>query len=200
MIAVTIGCGRPWNFLAMKAADSCVRSTGLSTYVLGEHHAQKYGIRHPHHLKFHLFEEFPEADSILYFDADCLFLKPWKVPNDGFYAIEDNMHGSLLEESKSVGIGDTGYFNSGIMVLPKSASTALVTARHLSESVASIFRDQTYLNMAIREHGIPVNWLDRRFNRMHFKPGDDPEDAVVAHFMRIEELPAKEVVQSFLVL
>jgi hypothetical protein len=77
IIAITIDVGRVWERLAELAAESVRLRTGLETRVLGEEAMARYGFSQPHWLKFRLFEEFPDVETILYFDADTIFLAEW---------------------------------------------------------------------------------------------------------------------------
>ena len=77
MLAVTIGVGGKWTKLAELAAESVRAQTGLPTRILGDAEMQRSGLATPHFLKFRLFDACPDADDLLYFDADTIFLQRW---------------------------------------------------------------------------------------------------------------------------
>lgn len=91
MIGVTVGVGAPYAELAALAADCFSACTGLPVRVLGAREFAKSGLPHPAALRLDCFE-FTNVDSVVYFDADWLNLKPWNPRNfsDGrLYAARD---------------------------------------------------------------------------------------------------------------
>ena len=131
MIAVTIGVGDKWREIAECSTDSVRERTGLETRVLGEEAMAKYGFVQPHWLKFRLFEEFPEAETILYFDADTIFLQEWDprvfARRSEFICVRDrDEYENIRSESRLIDVPANMYFNGGFFIANRTHHAALL--------------------------------------------------------------------------
>jgi len=195
VIAVTIGIGDIFRYLAELAAATCRGRTGLATYILGAGDMLSAGCNKPHELKFALFELFPRAQYILYFDADTIFLEDWNVPveqaAESFFCVRDFADDpSVIAESLRIGINPKSYFNSGLFLLSRSAHRDMLTlAGRLSREFPSPFHDQTYLNAARSELQIATIFLGPEYNAMRLERRQDLPRATVGHFRWIDSKP-----------
>ena len=200
MIAVTIGIGEKWELLARLAAESCRESTGLETFILGEEAMRRYGYTTPHHLKYKLFHEFPDADSILYFDADTIFLQPFEarafIDRPVFPCVRDLYESEAVvrEEAGSLRLPPENYFNSGFFIVQRAFhATFLEKAQWLTGRQASMFKDQTFLNGARHMLGTPILYLPREYNMLGFDRARDTSRVVIGHFHLIDQRPIGEI-------
>lgn len=183
MIAVTIGVGRCAS-LAIEAANRCRRFTGLDVVILNEAHQRRYRVEEPHHVKFHLFDILPDADRLLYFDADLWFVAPWepaKFPS--LSAVRDNeLYEGMRRECDRFDLAADRYFNSGLLIIDRQHAELLQTAKQLREQhgPASIWRDQTWLNLAAKQCDTPVHLIHRAHNTFPI-PHDGEAPVVGAH-------------------
>lgn len=188
-----------WERLAGLAAESVRARTGLETRILGAAEMVKYQKRLPHHLKFKLFEAFPEAESILYFDADTIFLQDWQPQQFAGRAeivcIRDRGEKKCVqEEAKKAGVATEAYFNSGLFIVNRTHHAALLArAEELSTQFVSGFHDQTYLNRARRELGIPAAYLPREYNWLDFDQLKDAGHVIVGHLAQPEKMSAGQL-------
>lgn len=199
MIAVTIGVGEKYGLLAALAADSCRKRTGLEVHILGPEAVQHHGLQKPHHLKFRLFKEFPEAETILYFDADTIFLKdfdPRAYANLPEFVCAHDLwdRGWVIQDARRVGIPPTDYFNSGFFILNRTHHQKMLeTAECLLKTIKSPFKDQTVLNAARVQLAVPVRWLGKEFNYLSFQDSKEPERVVVGHMHGMANRPAESI-------
>jgi len=202
MIAVTIGVGEKYELLATLAADSCRQRTGLEVHILGPEAALRHGVQHPHHLKFRMFEEFPEVENILYFDADTIFLKqfdPRAYANLPELVCVGDLwdRGWVIQDARRVGIPPKEYFNSGFFILNRTHHRKLLErAEALLKTLKSPFKDQTQLNAARVQLGIAAHWLPKEFNWLDFHHLMKPADAnniVVGHMHGIAGRPVEQL-------
>lgn len=202
MIAVTIGVGPTWQTVAELAAHRCQKMTGLHTVVLGDEALSRHGLEKPHHLKFRLFDEFPKVDTILYFDADTIFLRPWDVRDhrrtSEFICVPDlSTENVVINESRSIGISPGSYFNSGLFIASRTHHERMFhLAEELSGQLHSTFHDQTYLNAARDRLGLTARYLDRKFNRLRLERATNLDDVVVGHFRWVDSKP-KEMLFAY---
>src|SRR5207253_2006653 len=104
------------------AAESVRRRTGLETRILGDEAFARHGVKVPHLLKFKLFDEFPDAETILFFDADTIFLQEWNpriyAGREELVAVGDRWdHGVVRKEARMIGLDPREYFNSGFFII-----------------------------------------------------------------------------------
>lgn len=190
MIGVTIGIGDYWH-LAQRAAESMSARTGLRCIVLAEDHLRRAGLagRPAAWLKLWLWD-FVEDDRVLWFDADTLCLREWNPADfaDGqaVVATRDwSWRTGIQAEAESVGVPVDEYFLSSIMLLHRPIHEPLLRlAREILPRTSGRVYEQTALNAARHRLGLPIKWLDRRFNWSLFGLGNLQEDAapIVAHF------------------
>lgn len=183
MLGVTIGVGRCAS-LAIEAANRCRRFTGLDVVILNEVHQRCYRVSEPHHLKFNLFDIMPDADRILYFDSDLWFVAAWNPEQfPSLSAVRDNeFYEGTQRECERFGLALDQYFNSGLFIIDRQHSQVLHVAKSLCEQqgAESIWRDQTWINLAAKQCGVPVNLLHRAHNTFPI-PHDGEAPVIGAH-------------------
>ena len=190
MIAVTIGAGGNYELMAEKAAKLCRMRTGLSTRILGPGDVTRLALRFPHHLKFQIFDLLPEADAILWFDADLGFVRGWnprEFAGEEFAACHDLVEKSwITQAAKRVGIPAGDYFNSGLWIATREHHAPMLKlAAELSLRFSAPFRDQDALNAARARLGIRMRWLPRPYNTLGFPSPVErvaDEEIIGAHF------------------
>jgi lipopolysaccharide biosynthesis glycosyltransferase len=203
MLAVTIGVGEKWRGLAELAAE-CVRlRTGLEARVIGEEAMARYGFSQPHWLKFRLFEEFPEVETILYFDADTIFLAEWDprvlAGRSEFICVRDRADDeNIRREARDIDLPADMYFNSGFFIANRTHHAALLRkAEHDVAQYETIFRDQTHLNRARMVLGIPALFLPKQWNFLGFDRHADDASLVVGHFYHLDHRSMEEAAEYF---
>lgn len=158
--------------------------TGLDVVVLNEVHQRRCRVAEPHHLKFHLFNILPDADRLMYFDADLWFVAPWELSQfPRLSAVRDNeLYEGMRRECERFGLAADGYFNSGLLIIDRQHANVLRTAELLQEQhgPSSIWRDQTWLNLAAKQCGVPVHLINRVYNTFPI-PHDGEAPVVGAH-------------------
>jgi hypothetical protein len=183
MLAVTIGVGRCAS-LAIEAANRCRQFTGLDVVILNEAHQRRYRVAEPHHLKFHLFDILPDVDRLLYFDADLWFVAGWSPTEfPSLSAVRDNeLYEGMRRECDRFGLAPDRYFNSGLLIIERQHAGMFRTAERLlhQHGPSSIWRDQTWLNLAAKECGTPVQLIHRAYNTFPI-PHDGEAPVVGAH-------------------
>ena len=197
MIAVTIGVGPKFAPLAEMAAASCASRTGLPVEIMGDAAMTKYAAKTPLHLKFKLFEEFPHAETILFFDADVVFARPWDAREwagaEEFICVRDLWDkGWIVSDAEDIGIPPRDYFNAGIFIVNRTRHLPMLRlAAKLCGRFRSNFYDQTALNAARAWLDIPTRYLPKAYNYLvtHWNAGSDLEDLVVLHLLGVEESP-----------
>jgi hypothetical protein len=171
MIAITIGVGR-YAEMAVHAAGLLARQTGLRTRVLGPVDFASSGLRHPHDLKFRLFD-FSDDPDVLYFDADLVCLRPWDPLGfrgcEGLIAVRDLVSDMVRAEAQRADVPVDDYFNSGFFIANRERhATWLRAAERVAEQYRKPFVDQTALNAARRIVGLPFCPVERKYNWLNF--------------------------------
>ena len=183
MIAATIGVGRCAS-LAIEAANRCRQFTGLDVAILNEVHQRRYRVPEPHHIKFHLFDILPDVDKLMFFDADLWFVAEWDPSRfPSLSAVRDNeLYRGLQRECEQFGLVSDRYFNSGLFIIDREHADVLRTAKDLRERHASlsIWRDQTWLNLAAKQCDTPIHFLHRSHNTFPI-PSDGEAPIIGAH-------------------
>ena len=210
-VAVTIGVGRHAE-LARLAAKEVRSRTGLRTVVLGNSEYAASGLGHPQYLKFRLFD-LVDVDNIFFFDADVVCLEEW---NPGVFfgrrevvAVRDRMIDLVIGEADEWDVPVENYFNSGIMVLSRDHHHDLLRrAETLVGSRRTSLFDQSPLNAARAQLGVPLKLLDRRYNWVWFGDSSlshqmpvvmahkllpDRPDVNIRYFKGTYELPAPTI-------
>ncbi len=123
-------------------------------------------------LKFSLFDFFPDADRIMYFDCDWRPVRPFAL-NDycadftKFYATPDR--GSRSDEvanlAKSYGIDPAKYFNGGLFIAHKQHTALFQTCKKNYLQLPKKWDDQCVLNQIFKDH---VTLLPEKLNLMDF--------------------------------
>lgn len=175
-IAVTIGIGQACADLAVLAAESCRQRTGLTTYILEEEVLPKYPhLPSPTWLKCILFREFPEADTILYFDPDALFLKDWDprefAGGNDFIAMPDADE-TAEAQGTLIGLNPDEYVNTGVFIARREPHEALFSrAIELAHTLdaPNDHHEQNCINLARAQLKIPLRVLDQRFNWLSYE-------------------------------
>ena len=163
-LAVTIGVGPVWRRMAELAAESVRRRTGLETRVLGEEAMAQSHVSSPHFLKLRLFELFPEAEHILYFDADTIFLQQWDprvfAGRGEFICVRDRAdEENVRREAQLASLPSNMYFNSGFFIANRTHHAAMLhKAEHDILELATVFHFPDQRN-------IPTSQLTRQASK-----------------------------------
>lgn len=203
MVAVTIGVGAKWRKIAELAAESVRERTGLETRIMGDEAMTRYRLGTAHFLKFRLFEEFPDADDILYFDADTIFLQQWDprvfAGHDELICVRDRDDDETVrKECKLIELPANMYFNSGFFIVNREHHARMLhKAEHDVPEYQTVFFDQTYLNRARRVLGIPALFLPKEYNYLGFDLNRSGGRAVIGHFHLLDRRPEPEIEPYF---
>lgn len=171
MIGVTIGVGGKWRELAELAAAAAQQWTGLNIVVLGDDELRHSGISRAVELKTAVFDYVAE-ENILLFDADLLFVREWDptiyADRQELICVRDfNFEPHILADALRLGIPARDYFNAGFIIANRTHHSRLFEhARRSLHEVRSPLYDQSALNAGRVRLGIPVQFLDRRYNTL----------------------------------
>jgi hypothetical protein len=199
MLAVTIGVGDKFALLAELAAATCRRHTGLEVRVLGEDAMARQGVAKPHHLKFRLFRECPSHETLLYFDADTIFLNsfdPYQFRSlSEIVCVRDTGDmGTVEADAKRIGISSDEYFNSGFFVVNRRNHEALLSrAEEIYDQIETPFYDQSALNAARAGLNIPALFLGKEFNHLRFDELRTYKTVNIGHFFKIANRPRSTI-------
>ena len=191
LLAVTSGVGAEHARLAALAAERMARLAGVAVRILGEGELRRCGLRDPNHLKFRLFD-LVEADNVLYFDADAFCLRPWApaawADRREWLAVRGFWFDARVERlGRLYGFGaDT--FNGGLFLCNRRHHAGVLRLAEALQRADGTFHglanpDEIAFSTALRVLGVPVRFLDRRFNWIQYGHGDLAEGAgvIVAH-------------------
>lgn len=190
MLGVTVGVGgyRP---LAEQAAAAMHRCTGLPCVVLGDEHYAQAGLagKPPALLKLRIWD-FVDFDDVLLFDADTVCLRNWDpcewAGSKSVVATRDWIWRDYVQdEAASLGILLEEYFLSSLLILNRQTHEPMFRlATELFPQTTGRLFEQTALNGARHRLGLPIQFLDRRYNWSLFGEGDLHEKAgcIVAHY------------------
>ncbi len=189
-LGVTIGIGKKHAFYAEQAARRVRQHLGLETFILSDEHfgyaleAERFQHR-VWSLKFSIFEVIPgHWDRVMYFDADWRPVRDWDVDTlfpdrDGIYAAPYRSHKRVVKDLEDAyGLVRGTYFNSGWIVLPRSAKPLLDEARRRYNDLPNRFGDQCILNQVLARKVTPVS---QAFNVMVLDEWPDPANAMAVH-------------------
>ena len=175
MIGVSIGIGPGWQECARFAALRMSRMTGLECHVVTHPH-RTTEVAHPSWLKCWVTEMFPAEDSFCLFDADLLPLRPWdpaglfeKLGRPFLAVPEDNTLPVYNECMRYQLPPWDWYVNGGLTIFGREHASIWQTVWKLHPRFGS-WLEQTALNHVLRDVGLPVCRLPRRFN--HLLHGD----------------------------
>ena len=174
MTAITIGTGY-YAEMARHAARRLTEMTGLHSVVITDTDFAASGLRHPLHLKFHLFDFVDDAD-VLYFDADLVCLTAWDpkqfLGSDGIVAVRDRMMSDVRRDAQRMGLAPEDYFNAGFLIVNRERHRSYFeVAERIIDLYGDPFSDQAALNAARAMLRIPLRLLDRRYNWVGFDDG-----------------------------
>lgn len=140
-------------------------------------HDAGVAIARPHFVKLYMFELFQRYDRILWLDADTLVAPT--APNI-FDEVPEDKIGAWCQEYdfyNDEGRGRIkyrhGYFNSGVLLVPKCSREFIARAYYLwkernvrmtSAEQKCLFGEQTALNKAVDELNCPLHPLDVAWN------------------------------------
>ena len=190
MIGVTIGVGS-YRPLAEQAAATMARHTGLRCVVLGDQHYQALGLQahNPGLLKLWLWDLVQDEDVLL-FDADTVCLRDWQpqryLDRSAVTAVHDWIwRDGIQQEAQSVAMPVEEYFLASLLILHRPRHEPLLQlAREIYPRTSQLVYEQTALNAARYQLGIPLRLLDRRFNWGLFGKGNLHNHAavIVGHY------------------
>lgn len=189
-IAVTIACGETYEFMAKFSAEACRRHTGLETHILGVEALQRHGFELASYLKVRLFDEFPDAETILYFDADAIFLQAFDPAEyEGrkeWIGVGDHWDRSwIVEDSARIGIPPREYFNAGFYIANRTHHAGLFREAEsiwAGKPVTTLY-EQPWLNAARARLNVPLQFLPKENNFLTFDAqARFPDRVVLAHF------------------
>lgn len=189
-LALTIASGRRYWLMALRAADSCRRQTGLDTRVIGKVTVPPlpHNDLHPSFWRLWLWDIVPlEVETVLWFDADTYFLRPWPhleqlLATPGFSARTDLPTMPLLHECEEHGLLLSRYVNAGVFVTHRADRHVFELAKRIATDpqYRSRYLEQTALNEALQRSNVELNLLNPRFNAI-CRPSMLPVDPVVIH-------------------
>ena len=195
-IAVTIGIRGVYPYLAQRAAESCVWSTSLPTFIVARYALERFpSCVKGNRLKFHLFDLFPEATTILYFDADTLFLKQWDVSSyaatESFICVRDQENKWSSADSEATGVPLSSYFNSGFFIASRKTHQPMfeLANRLYQNNFPTTLIDQGYLNRARYDLAIPIELLPQQYNSVAYEWREGEILPTIAHFNGSGSLP-----------
>ncbi len=172
MIAVTIGVGKEFNEFAKWSAAKVKKHLGLETYVLDDQFL-KYSNSPGYDMdigqkascmKFLLFKIFPNADRIMYFDADWRPVKNFNiydyVPDENnLYFCRDDDPEKLGEQ---YGLGKDRYFNAGWFVASRKHAPLFEECHNRFDQFETRWFDQCIMNQVFNDK---VTFADPRLNK-----------------------------------
>lgn len=161
--------------------------TGLEVLVIDDGMTGHLHYPHPGMVKFHLFD-FASADSVLYFDADMVMLRPWDPTayseSGDFLAVADQFI-DLYPYERDVAWNQ--YVNSGLFIANRdNHAPVLELARRIWLDADPPFPmgDQSAINRAIHDRGQSVRLLGEEYNyqRYHLRHPVGGKEPYVAHY------------------
>lgn len=190
-LAVTIGIGEVHAGYAAAAAGWVERYLGLETFVIGDEHlplaldVERMAER-VWSLKFRIFDVIPSHfDRVMYFDCDWRPVRPWDVDalfpdRDAIYAVPDLSYKAITQRLESTyELAPGTYFNSGWMILPRTAASLLEQARReYSTLEKAAFGDQCVLNQVMAGR---VTLVSDAFNVLGPFQWPDPAHVMAVH-------------------
>jgi hypothetical protein len=179
--AVTIGVGPEFARMARRAADSVQRSTGLRPIVID----QTENNQHPFLEKLSLLERFD--GTILWFDADTCFLRPWDVSEfDGceeVVGVQNPIIRCVADDVDRFDLYGSQYLNAGMFFATAAYHREVFAeAKSLAMEMRKdreVLWEQTALNIVMQRRKTPQRMLDARYNALTCCPM--PDDPVVIH-------------------
>lgn len=181
MVGATIGYGDLYEGYAKVAAAAFEKHTGLQVHVFGAKEIDivaaraDFPVTGSQHekacvFKWWLFDLLPDADSIVYFDADYMTVSDWDPGvfkgSDKLVVVRDRTE--MLKDLRYCHASDyLSYFNAGFYISNRQHHHQLFKdCRPVHNAIKRQFTDQCTVNHMVQKLGVPVHFLDRRFNCM----------------------------------
>lgn len=200
MIAVTIGCGERYGLMAKLAARKAEEATGLPIHILGDRDCEALKVPSPHYLKLYLFKLFPNASSILYFDADLFFLRKWDpitlAGRSEIVCVRDRWSWGCIEaDAARAEVPVREYFNTGLLILNREVHEEWLdrTQQELGTIEYGGLYEQTYLNWTRWKLRLPVLFLPKKWNYLGWESAPANEEVIGAHSDRMKQLPLSDL-------
>jgi hypothetical protein len=191
LIAVTIGVGEAHARLAEIAARRMHHYTGLPTVVLNESDLRHSGLAEPIRLKFRLFD-LVNAENILFFDADAFCLAPWdprhfcNLPE--WTAVRGFCFDPRVEWLGHAYGFNADTFNSGFFICNRTHHARVLRFAEGLQPADNNFHglvnpDEIAFSTALSVLGIPIRFLDRRYNWIQYGRGNlaAQTSTIIAH-------------------
>ena len=167
--AVTMGMDEQNYKYAQGAAARVERFTGLKPNIVNEFYSDREFdniFTKIIYNKLFMFDMFPDAEMIMYFDNDWCLNKPIDfslIKEDKFNAVLDRYWAEFLQvHCRNMGVDVNKYFNAGFWVVHRNFKWIFDKAKNIYPY--SAFLDQDSLNKVINEHGtqlmniLPDDW------------------------------------------
>jgi hypothetical protein len=184
IVGLTIGVG-VFEGLASDMARRNAAVFGVDWEVVRV--APVVGVRewHPSWWKLWAFDLFPEAEGIMYLDADIVARSSWPLEDlcGGFSAVRDLPYRRVHEnECALYELDPACYINGGAWFCRREHAEVLERARAMGPNYGS-WLEQTALNRALLDTPGALHLLPQTFNHLaHGRPDLVPRDVVCAHF------------------
>jgi hypothetical protein len=183
MLAVTIAAGREYYRLALRAAESVARRTGLDVRIV----TQIPEGRHPSYHRLWLWDLVPARyDQVLYFDADTYFVRPaqpWEwLGRYDFAARKDLPSGRLIKECQRYELDFGRYVNAGVFVAHRRVRACFELAQRIATApdYESGYLEQTALNAGLQRGGADIRLMPPACNAI-CRPANVPIEPIVLH-------------------
>jgi hypothetical protein len=191
ILGVTIAVGAEYERLAAQAAERFRRFTGCDAVILGENEFREAGCRHPSQLKFRLFDLL-SAEHLIYFDADAFFLQSWDVrqccDTPALQCVRAFWFDPWVERVGRLYGFEDRVLCSGLFLANRTHHAAAFRLAEQIQPADDEFHghfnaEEIALSIALNTLGVPIQFLDRRFNWVQYGRGTlaDQADVVVAH-------------------
>jgi len=145
--------------------------TGLNVAVFDEGVLNNAGIEDPHVARLAIFD-LVDADSVMYFDADIVMLKPWnpRVWEDAssFVAVRDQFIDSYGGDAN---LASEAYVNSGFFIAQRKSHAELLAEAYSlwrNRGCELAMEDQTALNTVLSAKSAPIELLPEEYNYMRY--------------------------------
>lgn len=176
-IAVTIGVEAKHAQLAQWSAQKIQQFLNLETQIVGGEylHYAVPNLPHPKNiwsLKFSLFDIFPDADRIMYFDCDWRPVRAFNLDDycadpGQLYFVPDRGEYSdhVVKLAARYGLQPHEYFNAGWFVAHRQHLPLFQACKNVYRHVPEKYGDQCVMNQVLRNC---VTLLPRKLNVMDF--------------------------------
>lgn len=184
MIAATIGVGKAHARMARLAADSAAEATGLDVEVLTE---IPDDVSSPAAYKLRLVERYQQ--TVLYFDADVRFLRPWVAiesydDREAFFASQHDLTSAVARDCEINGLDPARYFYSGLFIANERHRAMFARAERIVSSrnyKTQFAYEMTGVNIAAQRLGVPVQFLAPYLHAVCDPAVELPADPVCLH-------------------